>query len=88
MRQPKLQGFRNPNKIQYEVFNLDTLEQKLPAGSYDAAALREHKLLRTKLPAKLLSRGAVTKKFTLTVAAASKKAKEAVEKAGGSVTIA
>ncbi|PIR48437.1 50S ribosomal protein L15 [Candidatus Peregrinibacteria bacterium CG10_big_fil_rev_8_21_14_0_10_55_24] len=87
MRQPKLPGFRNPNKIQYEVFNLDTLEQKLPAGSYDTAALREHRLLRTKRPAKLLSRGVVTKKFTLTVSATSKKAREAIEKAGGSVTI-
>jgi large subunit ribosomal protein L15 len=38
-------------------------------------------------PVKLLGRGALTKKLALTVNAASKSAKAAVEKAGGSVTI-
>ena len=59
----------------------------MEAGTYDPAALRAHRLLRTTQPVKLLSRGAVTKKFTLTVHAASLKAKEAIEKAGGTVTI-
>lgn len=85
-RQPKLGGFTNPSRVNYEVLNVDMLE-KLPAGSYDAAALRSAKLLKTSLPVKLLGRGQLTKKFSLTVHAASKSAKALVEKAGGSLTI-
>jgi large subunit ribosomal protein L15 len=86
-RQPKLGGFSNPNRQEHEVLNLSVLEEKLAAGSYDQAALRELKVIRTKKPVKLLARGEVKKKFTLTVDAASKAASEAVAKAGGTVTI-
>jgi len=86
-RQPKLGGFRNPRRKEYEVLTLAALEAKMPAGSYDKAALREAKLISTKKPVKLLATGEVKKKFVLTVDAASAKAKEAVEKAGGSVKI-
>lgn len=85
-RQPKMGGFTRPRSEQNEPLNLDVLET-LDAGSYDPAALREKGVLRRNGPVKLLSRGAVTKKFTLTVHAASAKAKAAVEKAGGTVTI-
>lgn len=87
-RQPKLGGFRNPNRIDYEIINIDTLEAKLEAGSYDQATLTAKRLLNRKLSVKLLGRGTVTKKFALTVGAVTKSAKEAIEKAGGSVTIA
>ena len=86
-RQPKLGGFKNPNRKEYEVVNIETLEAKLDAGTYDQAALREAKIVRTKQPVKLLGNGEVKKKFTLTVDAVSKKAKEHIEKAGGSVSI-
>ena len=86
-RQPKLGGFTHPRREDFEPVNLDTLEARLDAGAYDPAALREKNILRTGHPVKLLSRGSVSKKFALTVHAASVKAKEAVEKAGGSVTI-
>jgi len=86
-RQPKLGGFRSPRRVVYEPVNLDVLEVQLTAGAYDTAALREQGVVRTKRPIKLLGRGTVKKKFTLTVDAASKSAKEAIEKAGGSVTI-
>lgn len=86
-RQPKLGGFRSPRRRAYEIVTLATLEQRLPAGSYDVAALREAKILRTNKPAKLLATGTVQKKFHCTVHAASAGAKEAIEKAGGSVSI-
>lgn len=85
-RQPKLGGFKNPNRIDYEVVNIGTLEEKLAAGSYDAQALKDAHVVRTGKRVKLLSRGEVKKKFELTVHAASKKAIEAIEKAGGKVT--
>ncbi len=87
LRQPKFGGFRNPNRKEYEPLNVAVLEEKLAAGTYDITALREAKVLRTKKPVKLLARGEVKKKFVLTVNAVSKKAKEAVEAAGGKVQL-
>ena len=86
-RQPKMGGFTRPRRKDYEPLNIDTLEARLDAGAYDVAALREKQILRTGNPVKLLSRGIVTKKFSLSVHAASLKARAAVEKVGGSVTI-
>lgn len=86
-RQPKMGGFRSPRHKEYEVINLDTLEKKLEAGEYDIAALRKAKVVRTSKPVKILSRGNVSKKLVLTVHAASKSAKEAIESAGGKVTV-
>jgi large subunit ribosomal protein L15 len=85
-RQPKLGGFRNPRRVPYEVLTLSTLE-RLEAGAYDIAALKQARIVQSNRPVKLLARGAVSKKFTLTVNAASPGARAAVEKAGGSVTI-
>jgi large subunit ribosomal protein L15 len=70
-----------------EPLNLDVLEKKLDAGAYDVAALAGKRIVSGKRSVKLLGRGEVKKKFALTVHAASKSAKAAVEKAGGSVTI-
>ena len=86
-RQPKLGGFRNPNRMEYEVLNVDTLEGKLSPGSYDADALRGIGLLSSNKPVKLLGRGALTKKFELKIDAISGTAKQAVEKAGGKITL-
>lgn len=85
-RQPKLGGFTNPNKVHYEPINIDTLEGKLDAGSYDVKTLKSLKIVKTNLPVKLLGRGTVSKKFSLSIHAASKSARTAVEKAGGSVS--
>ncbi len=87
-RQPKLGGFAAPSRVEVEVLNLDTLEAKVPAGTYDREALKGLRIVHGKLPVKILGRGSVTKKFDLTVYGASKSAKEAIKKAGGSVTIA
>jgi large subunit ribosomal protein L15 len=87
-RQPKLGGFTTPRRVEMEVLNLDTLEAKVPAGTYDVAALAALRLVSGKRSVKLLGRGTVTKNFALTVQAASKSARDAIKKAGGSVTIA
>lgn len=86
-RQPKLGGFKNPNRREFEIINIDTLEKKLSAGAYDGNALRNIGLLSSNKPVKLLGRGSVTKKFALTLNAASSAARQAVEKAGGNVTL-
>jgi len=86
-RQPKLGGFVHPRRINMEPLNLDILEKRLKAGAYDLAALKSLRIISGRGPVKLLGRGTITKKLSLTVNAASKSAKAAVEKAGGSVTI-
>jgi large subunit ribosomal protein L15 len=86
-RQPKLGGFLAPRRRDYEILNLDVLEKRLQAGSYDAATLRQARIIDGSRPIKVLGRGAVTKKFALSVHAISDSAKQAIEKAGGSVTI-
>lgn len=86
-RQPKLGGFTHPRRVDMEVLNLDVLEAKVPAGTYDVPALVGLRILSGKRPVKLLGRGETKKKFVLTVNAASKSSKEAITKAGGSVTI-
>lgn len=86
-RQPKFGGFTNPNRKEYEVLNVSTLEESLTAGTYTAADLRDQKLLATKKRVKILGNGTVQKKFTLTVDAASKTAIAAIEKAGGKLII-
>ncbi len=87
MRQPKLGGFTHPRREDFEAIPLQVLEHKLKAGSYDIAALREQKIVRRNGKVKILGGGSLTKKLDLTVHAASKSAKEAVKKAGGSITI-
>jgi len=87
IRQPKLPGFKRPMHRTFEVINLETLEAQLPAGAYDTAALRTHRLRTTNHPVKILGQGTVTKKFDLTVHAVSKSAKKAIGEAGGSITL-
>lgn len=86
-RLPKAGGFRNPTKVIYEVVNLKDIESRLEAGSYDVPALRAAHLVRRNRPVKILGEGAITKKFDLTVNAASRRAKKAIEEAGGKVTV-
>ena len=86
-RQPKLGGFKNPNRVEYEVVNVASLEEHLTAGKYDTEALKANKLVSTGKRVKLLARGDVKKKFEITVHAASKTAVKAIEKAGGKVTV-
>ena len=74
-------------KVLYEVLNLDVLEEKAESGAHDSVSLARLRVVSGKRPVKLLGRGGVTKKFNLTLHAASGSAKEAIEKAGGSVTI-
>ena len=86
-RQPKLGGFRSPQRVPYEVLNVGDLEAALDAGSYDVEALKANRLVRKGSNVKLLARGTVSKKFDITVHAVSETAKAAIEKAGGRVTV-
>jgi large subunit ribosomal protein L15 len=91
MRLPK-RGFNNIFRKDYAEVNLGTLqraidEKKLDAGAtIDAAALVAAGVVtKSRAGIRLLGKGSLTAKLNLKVAGASKAAREAVEKAGGSV---
>ncbi len=92
-RLPK-RGFNKPNRKSYAVVNLGLIQKFVDAKKLDikkpidAAALIESGLLRRELDGvRLLAKGEITAKLDLHVAGASKTAIEAVEKAGGTVTL-
>jgi len=93
MRIPK-RGFNNIFAKDYAEVNLGMVQKAIDAGkiqagaSLDQAALRAAGLSRGgKDGVRLLAKGALTTAVSFTVAGASKGALEAVEKAGGSVTV-
>jgi large subunit ribosomal protein L15 len=88
MRLPKLRGFKNPFRVEFQVVNLNRLEKIFPkGGKVTVEDLVLKGLVRDMSPVKLLGEGEVTQKFEITVDRASKSAIAAVEKAGGTVTM-
>lgn len=93
-RLPK-RGFNMRNPKKHAVVNLLVLQKFIDAGKIDAKAaitedvLIESGLVRRKLDGvRLLAKGEITSKIDISVTGASKGAVEAVEKAGGKVTVA
>ena len=87
MRLPKLRGFKNPFKVEYQVVNLDKISALFPnGGDVDVAALVEKGAVRKGQPVKVLGTGELTVALDVKVDAWSKSAKEKIEKAGGSVS--
>jgi len=92
-RLPK-RGFNKPNRKEFAVVNLSKIQEFIDNGKLDAGSITEDTLVasgvvRRKLDGvRLLGKGELTAKATITVTGASKGAVEAVEKAGGSVTVA
>jgi large subunit ribosomal protein L15 len=92
-RLPK-RGFNKPNRKAFAVVNLGLIQKFVDAGKLDASgaidedALVSCGLVRRKLDGiRVLAKGDISAKLTLNVTGASKSAVEAVEKAGGSLTV-
>jgi len=87
-RLPK-RGFTNIFKKQYQLVNLDQLEDRFEAGqTVNSIALADAGLVKhPERPVKLLGRGTLQKQLTVEVDRASQAAVEAIEAAGGSVTV-
>jgi large subunit ribosomal protein L15 len=92
-RLPK-RGFNNKWRKEFVEVNLDQLQKAIDNGRLDAsqpvdaAAVRQAGLAkRTRDGVRVLGRGELSAKLDLVVAGASKTARQAVEAAGGSVTI-
>ena len=93
-RLPK-RGFNKPNRKEFAVVNLGLIQKFVDEGKIDASApitedaLVASGLVRRKLDGiRVLAKGDITAKLTLTVTGASKSAVEAVAKAGGTLTVA
>lgn len=88
MRLPKLKGFKNPFRVEYQVVNLDRIEELFPAGGdVDVAALVAGGAVRKNQPVKVLGQGDITVKVQVTANKFSASAKTKIEAAGGSVTV-
>ncbi|MDE1570248.1 50S ribosomal protein L15 [Aquabacter sp. P-9] len=92
-RLPK-RGFHNIFRLDYSEVSLGRIQSAIDAGKLDASApvngaalVAAGVLRRAKDGVRLLGTGELTAKVTVEVAYATKSAAEAVEKAGGSVTI-
>jgi large subunit ribosomal protein L15 len=88
-RVPKF-GFKNNNKIVSKPVNLDVLEaihEKTKSADINPELLRENGLIGKGDVVKVLGRGELKTKLNLTVHKISKTAQDAVEKAGGTVTL-
>jgi large subunit ribosomal protein L15 len=92
-RLPK-RGFNKPNRKKFAVVNLGIIQKFIDAKKLDAKgeinedALIEAGIVRRKLDGvRILAKGDFSAKIKLSVTGASKSAVEAVEKAGGSLTV-
>jgi large subunit ribosomal protein L15 len=93
MRLPK-RGFNKLNRLRFAEVNLGRLQKAIDAGRLDAGKEIDEATLvaaglvrRVRDGVRLLAQGEVTSKVMLVVTGASAAAVEAVEKAGGSVTV-
>lgn len=89
MRLPKLRGFTNPFRVEYQVVNLATLEELFPeGGTVTVEDLVSKGAVRKNQPVKVLGTGDVSVKLDLTAQKFSASAEQKIAAAGGSVTTA
>jgi large subunit ribosomal protein L15 len=87
MRLPKLKGFKNPFRTEYQVVNLDKLAALYPqGGEVTVADLVAKGAVRKNQLVKVLGSGEVSVAIQVTVDAVSGSAKEKITAAGGTVT--
>ncbi len=86
MRTPKLRGFKNPFRVEYQVVNLDKLSELYPkGGAVTISDLVAKGAVRKGEPVKVLGNGDVSVKLEVSVDKVSASAKTKIEAAGGSV---
>ncbi|HET9859342.1 MAG TPA: 50S ribosomal protein L15 [Nocardioidaceae bacterium] len=87
MRLPKLKGFKNPFKVEFQVVNLDRLNELFPdGGTVGVQDLVAKGAVRSGLPVKILGSGDISAAVQVSAHAFSASAKEKIAAAGGSTT--
>ena len=85
-RVPKLKGFKNPFRVEYNVINLDTLES-FEGDTVSPETLRDKGLVHKHGLVKVLGRGELSRALRVKAHAFSKSAEQAITSAGGSVEV-
>jgi large subunit ribosomal protein L15 len=87
MRIPKLRGFKNPFRVEFQIVNLDRISELFPeGGQIGVAELVSAGAVRPGHPVKVLGQGEITVPVQVTVDAFSASAKDKIAAAGGSTT--
>ncbi|MFD5077546.1 50S ribosomal protein L15 [Streptomyces sp. NPDC058274] len=87
MRLPKLKGFKNPFKTEFQVVNLDKLASLYPeGGEVTVEGLVAKGAVRKNSLVKVLGQGEISVALQVSVDAVSGSAKEKITAAGGTVT--
>lgn len=86
-RIPKLRGFANPFRVEYNAVNLDVLERLEGGSEVTPETLRAAGLVHHKGLVKVLGRGELSRKLDVSAHAFSRSAVAAIERAGGTTHI-
>ena len=87
MRLPKLKGFKNPFKVEFQVVNLDRISALFPeGGDVTVADLVAKGAVRKGLPVKVLGQGDISVAVQVTANKFSGSARDKIAAAGGSAT--
>jgi large subunit ribosomal protein L15 len=86
MRVPKLKGFKNPFRVEYQALNLDVLDAS-GLDDVNPTTLHEHGLTHKGALIKVLGRGEVTRSLRVQAHAFSRSAEAAITAAGGTVEV-
>ena len=88
MRLPKLRGFKNPFRVEYQVVNIAKLGELFPeGGAVSPADLVAKGAVRDGNPVKVLGNGEVTVALQVSAHAFSASARSKLEAAGGSASV-
>lgn len=84
MRLPKLKGFKNPNRVEFQVVNVSQIAKLFPeGGDIGIVDLVRAGAVRKNQPVKVLGQGEITVKVSVQANAFSDSAREKIEAAGG-----
>ena len=87
MRLPKLRGFTNPERVEYQPINVSTINALYPkGGQVTVEDLVAKGAARDGHPVKVLGNGDISVKVTIVAHAFSSSASEKIAAAGGSIT--
>ena len=87
MRLPKLKGFKNPFKVEFQVVNLDRISELFPeGGDVTVDELVARGAVRKNQPVKVLGQGDLSVAVQVTAHGFSGSAKEKIAAAGGTAT--
>ena len=85
MRIPKLKGFKNPNKVDFQVVNVATINKLFPeGGDVTVSDLVAKGAVRSGQPVKVLGQGEISVAVPVTANKFSSSARAKIDAAGGS----